>query len=217
VFGPRTVASVAAYLHFRLVPQGAVNSRFKDSTTIAMVTRLQVPLKGQENCRFCRRPFPCFRVYRRCRLWAQLPPNWRQAPLYKRVLLALVFFFAFLLLDGSSAPATQWEGSPACYFPVGLSVALLFVGGIAYSPLVMLASIAAAYLNYHRPFLSWCGIPGATALYLPYVLAIKFLREHLQINSKLTRIREIGAFTVVLLIAEIPCAVIGMCTLWEMV
>ena len=110
-----------------------------------------------------RSSLPCL-LFSMHMLTANRPQNWYGAPLYKQILLAVAFFFAFLLLDGSSAPATQWEGSPACYFPVGLSVALLLVGGIRYSPLVFVSSVAAAYVNYHRPFFSWCGIPGATAL-----------------------------------------------------
>jgi signal transduction histidine kinase/DNA-binding response OmpR family regulator/integral membrane sensor domain MASE1 len=70
-----------------------------------------------------------------------------------------------------------------------------------------------AYINYHRPFFSWCGIPGATALYFPYALAIKFLRERCHIDPKLSTLRDVGLFTIVFLTVEIPCAVIGMLTL----
>jgi hypothetical protein len=103
--------------------------------------------------------------------------DWSATPLYKQLLLGVFFVVALLISDGSSTAAQAWEGSPPWYLPVGLTLALLLYGGRRCVPLVFLASIIAAAVNYHRPLLSWCGIPGAIAVYLGYVTAATILRE----------------------------------------
>jgi integral membrane sensor domain MASE1 len=101
--------------------------------------------------------------------------NWCHAPWYKQAVLAVVFLAAFLLLDGSSAPATQWGGAPACYFPVGLSVALLLAGGIQYSPLIVLASILAAYMRCIV-----AGMDGYVAKPISGKMLVETVEQHLR-------------------------------------
>lgn len=79
------------------------------------------------------------------------PRNWSDGPTYRQVILALGFLAAFLLSDGSSTASQGWEGAPPWYLPVGLSLALLLSGGLAYAPLVLCCSLIAAVVNYHRP------------------------------------------------------------------
>jgi hypothetical protein len=93
--------------------------------------------------------------------------NWRDIPLYRQLLLGLLFVGAFLILDGSSTASQGWEGAPPWYLPVGLTLPLLLCGGRRYVPVVLISSLIAAVVNYHRPLLSLCGIPGANAIYLP--------------------------------------------------
>jgi signal transduction histidine kinase/CheY-like chemotaxis protein len=141
------------------------------------------------------------------------PPNWYRAPLYKQALLAVIFLAAFLLLDGSSTASQAWAGAPSWYLPVGLTLALLLSGGLRYSALVFVSSLIAAMVNYHRPLISWCGIPGAIALYIAYVGAVAILRGRWRIDPKLGALRDVGRFALVMLIAAIPGALVGILTL----
>ncbi|MGC2194916.1 MAG: response regulator [Terriglobales bacterium] len=139
--------------------------------------------------------------------------SWYGAPLPKQVLLAIIFLAAFLVSDGSSTASQAWEGAPPCYLPVGLTLSLLLCGGLRYVPLVFLSSLVAAAVNYHRPMLSWCGIPGATLTYLGYIAGVALLRGRWRIDTKLGGLRDVGRFVVTLLTVEIFNATIGMLTL----
>src|SRR5580658_8006909 len=96
--------------------------------------------------------------------------------LHKKVLFVAIFITVFLLSDGSSTASLTWEGSPPWYLPVGLSLTLMLCGGIRYLPLIFVSSVMAAMVNYHRPLFSWCGLPGSTMLYVPYMAAAALLR-----------------------------------------
>jgi PAS domain S-box-containing protein len=141
------------------------------------------------------------------------PPNWNHAPLYKQALLTVIFLAVFLLLDGSSTASQAWAGAPSWYLPVGLALALLLWGGLRYSAVVFISSLIAAVVNYHRPILSWCGLPGAIALYIAYVGAAAILRGRWRIDPKLGALRDVGRFALTMLIAAIPSAVVGILTL----
>jgi signal transduction histidine kinase/integral membrane sensor domain MASE1/ActR/RegA family two-component response regulator len=139
-------------------------------------------------------------------------PNWSRAPLHKQLLLAVVFLVAFLLLDRSSTASQSWAGAPTWYLPVGLALALLLCGGMRYLPLVLISTLVAAVVNYHRPILSWCGLPGG-AVYIVYIRGVILLRGRWRIDPKLGNSRDVGWFTLVLLFAAIPSALIGTLTL----
>jgi diguanylate cyclase (GGDEF)-like protein/PAS domain S-box-containing protein len=134
-------------------------------------------------------------------------------PIYKQLLLGLLFVAAFLILDGSSAASQGWEGAPPWYLPVGLTLTLLLFGGRRYVPAVFLASVVAAVVNYHRPILSWCGIPGSIAIYLGYVGAAAILKRGWRIDLTLGTLRDVGRYIVVSLAAAILSAVFGVLTL----
>jgi signal transduction histidine kinase/CheY-like chemotaxis protein/integral membrane sensor domain MASE1 len=140
------------------------------------------------------------------------PPNWSRAPLHKQLLLAVVFLVAFLLLDRSSTASQNWAGAPTWYLPVGLALALLLCGGMRYLPLVLISTLIAAVVNYHRPILSWCGLPGG-AVYIVYIRGVILLRGRWRIDLKLGGSRDVGWFTLILLFAAIPSALIGTLTL----
>jgi signal transduction histidine kinase/CheY-like chemotaxis protein/integral membrane sensor domain MASE1/HPt (histidine-containing phosphotransfer) domain-containing protein len=141
------------------------------------------------------------------------PPNWNGAPLYKQALLAVIFLVALLLLDRSSTASQTWEGAPTWYLPAGLILALLLCGGMRYLPLVFVSSLFVAVVNYHRPIISWSGVPGATSLYFPYIGGVAMLRGRWRIDPKLGNLRDAGRFALTFLIAAIPTALIGMLTL----
>ena len=140
----------------------------------------------------------------------QAPGAW----LFKQLLLATLFLIAFLVTDGSSTASQGWEGAPPCYLPVGLSVALLLCGGLRYVPVVLLSSLVAASVNYHRPMFSWCGLPGATLCYVGYIVAAHLLRGRWRIDTKLRSLRDVGRFLVILLAAEVSSAIVGALTLY---
>jgi signal transduction histidine kinase/CheY-like chemotaxis protein/integral membrane sensor domain MASE1 len=140
-------------------------------------------------------------------------PKWSNAPVYKQLLLAMVFVGAFLLADTISTASITWEGSPPWYLPEALSLALLLCGGIRYSPLLLIGSLAGAVVNYHRPILSWCGIPGVILLNLPFVIAAALLRGRWRIDPKLGSLRDVGRFVLILFSAEAVNALFGTLTL----
>jgi signal transduction histidine kinase/CheY-like chemotaxis protein len=138
-------------------------------------------------------------------------PNDR-IPLLKQILLSGIFVAAFLFTDGSATASQGWEGSPPCYLPVGLSLALMLWGGKRYYPVVFVASLTAAIVNYHRPILSWCGLPGAILLYVAYMGGASLLRGRWRIDPQLGSLRDAGRFVAVFLTAAIFSAIIGTLT-----
>ena len=82
-----------------------------------------------------------------------------------------------------------------------------------YLPLVFVSTLVAAVVNYHRPVFSWCGAPGATTVYLAYIGGVTILRGRWRIDPRLSELRDVGRFAVVLLSAGVPSAFIGTLTL----
>ena len=121
-------------------------------------------------------------------------PNWNSAPLYEQFLLGALFLIAFLFLDGSSTASQAWEGAPSCYLPIGLTLTLLLCGGLRYLPLIFVSSLVAAVVNYHRPVISWAGLPGSTTIYFAYIAGAALLRGRWRIDPKLGNLRDVGRF-----------------------
>jgi len=140
-------------------------------------------------------------------------PNWNRAPLYKQFLLGGSFMMAFLFLDGSSTASQAWEGAPSNYLPIGLTLTLLLCGGLRYLPLIFVSSIVAAVVNYHRPVISWAGLPGSTTIYFAYVAGATLLRGPWRIDPKLGNLRDVGRFLLIFLSAAVLSAPVGMLTL----
>ena len=135
--------------------------------------------------------------------------------LRKELLLMPIFIALFLLSDGSSTASLTWEGAPSWYLPVGLSLALMLCGGIRCLPLVFVSSVLAAMVNYHRPIFSWCGLPGSTMLYVPYMAGAALLRRRgrWRLDLKLGTLRDVGRFVLVCFPAAVVAAIGGMLTL----
>ena len=136
----------------------------------------------------------------------------QHSALLKQLLISAIFVAVFLLTDGSSTASQAWEGSPPCYLPVGLSLALMLWGGKRYYPVVFVASLTAAIVNYHRPIVSWCGLPGAILLYVAYMGGASLLRGRWRIDSQLGSLRDAGRFVAVFLTAAIFSAITGTLT-----
>lgn len=137
----------------------------------------------------------------------------RGIPFSRQLLLEAAFVAVFLILDGSSTASRGWEGAPPWYLPVGLVLPLLLCGGIRYAPVVLVASVIAAVVNYHRPLFSWCGMPGCIAIYLTYMGAAAILRRPWRIDFRLGTLKDVGRYLVVTLGAALLTAVMGMLTL----
>jgi diguanylate cyclase (GGDEF)-like protein/PAS domain S-box-containing protein len=139
--------------------------------------------------------------------------DWRNIPLYKQLLLGIFFVAGFFASDGSSTASQSWEGAPPWYLPVGLTLALLLYFGTRYLPVVFIASIVAAATNYHRPLLSWCGIPGAVAVYIGYAWGASILRGRWRIDLRLGTLRDVGRYIVIALGGSILSTAAGILTL----
>ncbi len=140
-------------------------------------------------------------------------PKWSREIIYKQLLLSIVFLTLFLLCDIASTASWVWQGAPAWYLPVGLSLALLLYGGKQYLPLILIGSFVAAVVNYHRPVFSWCGLPGSILIYVPYMASTALLRGPWRIDPALGRLRDVGRFVVTFIVAAIFNALIGTLTL----
>jgi len=132
----------------------------------------------------------------------------------KQLLLAAIFLILFLSLDGASTASQAWEGAPPCYLPVALSLALLLWGGPRSTFLVLSCSVIAAEVNYHRPFFSWCGLPGAVAVYLGYVAIAVIHKKYWPIDCRLTTIRAVGRFLILSFAAAAVSTLFGVLTLF---
>ena len=141
------------------------------------------------------------------------PSFWEKAPFHKELLLFGVFFAAFVALDRTSSSIQMWAGTPAWYLPIGLTVALLLCGGLRYTPMVFIAALASAMMNYHRGIFSWTGIPGVFAAWAGYVAGAFILRRKWPINTEMRHLRDVGRFALVLLTAAVPTALLGTLTL----
>ena len=93
-------------------------------------------------------------------------------------------------------------------------MALLLYAGKRGAPLVLVCTLVAASVNYHRPMLSWCGIPGATLAYCSYFVGAAVLRGRWRIDPQLATLRDVLRFVLILFTAEIFSSVVGMLTLW---
>jgi len=134
----------------------------------------------------------------------------------KQALFFVLFLGAFLVLDGSSTASQHWEGAPPWYLPVGLSVALFLSAGRSASLMVLLCSLIAARVNYHRPLLSWCGIPGAIGIYLGYMAAAEVLKSWWPADLQQGRLRDVGRYLVVCLGGSLISTGLGILTLlWD--
>ena len=132
----------------------------------------------------------------------------------KEVTFAIAFLLSFILLDGASTTAQAWEGAPPCYLPVALSMTLMLWSGMRYVPLVLLSSIVAGAMNYHRSLLSWSGISGSCAIYAGYIAGAYILREKWPIDVRLNSLRDIFRFVLVSFCGAVVSTAFGVLTMF---
>ena len=129
--------------------------------------------------------------------------------LTKYFLLFVGFILVFLMTDGSSTASQGWEGAPPCYLPVGLSVALFLTVQKKFYPLPLIASVIAAVTNYHRPLLSWSGLPGAVIAYAGYIAGAILLRGWWRIDPQLKTMRDVVRYLIVMFSGALWSGLVG--------
>ncbi len=80
-------------------------------------------------------------------LGGKLPIFFREAIPY-RLEIAIGFTVLYVVLDRSVVFFQMWEGISAWYPPAGLALALLLGLDLAYAPLLLIAGMSAACVNY---------------------------------------------------------------------
>ena len=131
----------------------------------------------------------------------------------EQMLLCASFFTIFLVLEMASKTAQGWPGAPAFYLPLGLVIALFLWGGLGYWPLVFFSALVGAVVNYHRPLMSWCGVPGVAGVYCFYAGGAAIARKWWRIDPRLATVGDVGRLALTFLTCAIPTAIIGMLTL----
>ena len=131
------------------------------------------------------------------------------ARIIKHFLTVVGFILVFLMTDGSSTASQGWDGAPPWYLPVGLSVALFLTAKKRFYPLPLIASVVAAVVNYHRPLLSWSGLPGAVISYVGYIACAILLRGRWRIDPQLKTVRDVARFLMVMLSGSVWSGLVG--------
>ena len=80
--------------------------------------------------------------------------------------------------------------------------------------LIFSCSVVAAFLNYHRPLFSWCGIFGATAIYAGYVIAAVSLRRRWRADLVRGTVSDLVGYIVAILGGSVVSTVFGVLTLF---
>ncbi len=138
------------------------------------------------------------------------PPSWDRSPLFRKLVLAVIFWAVFMVLDRLSLAFQMLGGTPAWYLPAGLNWALVLGVGIEFTPAVFVAAITGALWNYQRSALAWTVVPGNLALCLTYAAGAFLLRDKWRFGRRLERLRDIGRLVVVLLAIGVVGALVGV-------
>jgi two-component system, sensor histidine kinase and response regulator len=137
------------------------------------------------------------------------PRSWGGKLVSRQLVAQVIAWAVFMLLDRASGMLQVWAGIPAWSLPAGLSMALFLWGGWRYVPVMVVASVTAAIFDYHRPPMSWTGIPGPAVLALPAAAGAALLRGKWRFNPGLRRLRDVGGLVLLLPTAVLVSAVIG--------
>ncbi len=122
-----------------------------------------------------------------CRTSEALPPRgWRVLPgidlggrrgMSRRLGIALAFVGTYVAFDRSTVFFQMWASVSAWYPPAGLALGFLVGFGPAYAPLVFLAGVLSAILNYHQPVFSFAPIVANIVIVGSYTLAAVVVRR----------------------------------------
>ena len=125
-----------------------------------------------------------------------------------RLAIAIGFTILYVALDRSVVFFQMWQGISAWYPPAGLALALLVGLDLAYAPLLLIAGMIAAGVNYPLPAYS----PGFWAV--NFVVAIgysgaTYALRRLRVNIAFRSLRDVNLFVMVTLAASFCVAAAG--------
>jgi PAS domain S-box-containing protein len=125
------------------------------------------------------------------------------------VLFSLAYVAFYVALDRFAVHFQIWRGVSAWYLPAALTAALLLGTGVRATPLVFVAILIAARLNYQRPLESWSFLPATLAILAGYLGGAAFLRRSPAIDLGFGRLRDGVRFVLVMLSAAAVVASLG--------
>ncbi len=131
----------------------------------------------------------------------------------RHLVIILIFSAVFQLVDFATAAAQRSAAAPAFYLPLGLAIALVLWGGPRYWCLVLICELAGAIFCYHRPLISWCGVPGVFAIYGFYSAGFYWVRRWWGLDARLTTVKDVGHMAVAFSVSAIPTAFVGTLSL----
>ena len=140
--------------------------------------------------------------------------GWPRGRFNRELCVQLLFCASYLVLDRASSVFRAWPGTPGWYLPSGLGLTILVAGGLRYTPIFIVAAMAAVLLGGHHPLLSWTGVPGTAAGTLSFAVGAAWLKYVWHFDSKLQRLRDVGGLVLFFLVAGLPAAAMGITTAW---
>ena len=127
----------------------------------------------------------------------------------RRYLIGVFIVVIYVLLDRSTVFFQMWSDISAWYPPTGVSMAVLIGMGAGYAPLLLVAALASAKLNYHSATLSYGFLVVNPLIVVIYTAAAVFMRRVLKMNWGLTSIRDVMCLLFVALPASGVVAFLG--------
>ncbi len=135
------------------------------------------------------------------------PASFSEAIQY-RLVIALGFTVLYVALDHSVVFFQIWEGISAWYPPAGLALALLVGLDLAYAPLLLIAGMIAAGVNYPLSAFSVGFWVVNFVVAIGYTCAAYMLRR-LRVNIAFRSLRDVNLFVMVALAASFCVAAAG--------
>ncbi len=125
-----------------------------------------------------------------------------------RLAIAIGFTILYVVLDRSVVFFQLWEGISAWYPPAGLALALLLGLDLAYAPLLLIAGMIAARVNYPLSEFSAGFWAVNFVVAIGYTGAAYVLRR-LRVNIAFRSLRDVSLFVMVTLAASFCVAASG--------
>ncbi len=136
------------------------------------------------------------------------PTQIKRMSALRYLLIGVGYMLIFLALDKATHVLETSPGISPWYPPPGLSLALLLTCGLAYLPLLFLATLFATLLSdcCRTAPLFWLGVPFL--IMLGYGFAALILRRIWAIDSRLSRLQDLLRLIIVVLLSSL---LVGLC------
>ena len=122
--------------------------------------------------------------------------------------IAIGFTFVYVVLDRSVVFFQMWEGISAWYPPAGLALALLVGLDLAYAPLLLIAGLIAARVNYPLSAFS-VGFWAVNLVVAAGYTGAAYIMRRLRVNIAFRSLRDVNLFVIVALAASFCVAATG--------